>query len=91
MAYSFLKIMEDMKIGGSIYDKSAPEVVPRILEKAKANNVEIILPVDFICGNKFSEESEVKGPVMDRLQRSTFLEQLTGRVFLSQFEAFNLR
>ena len=63
MAYSFLKIMEDMKIGGSIYDKSAPEVVPRILEKAKANNVEIILPVDFICGNKFSEESEVKGPV----------------------------
>jgi len=63
MAYSFLKVMEDMKIGGSIYDKSAPEVVPRIVEKAKANNVEIILPVDFICGNKFSEESEVKGPV----------------------------
>ena len=31
--------------------------------------------------------SEVKGPVMDRLQRSHFLDQLTGRVFLSQYQA----
>jgi SulP family sulfate permease len=31
--------------------------------------------------------SEIKGPVMDRLQRSDFLQQLTGRVFLSHHEA----
>ncbi len=31
--------------------------------------------------------SEVKGPVMDRLQRAHFLEELTGRVFLSQYDA----
>ncbi|MBB4018527.1 SulP family sulfate permease [Chelatococcus caeni] len=31
--------------------------------------------------------SEVKGPVMDRLRRSDFLDQLTGEVFLSQFAA----
>jgi len=31
--------------------------------------------------------SEVKGPVLDRLQRSPFLDHLTGRVFLSQHEA----
>ena len=31
--------------------------------------------------------SEVKGPVMDRLKRSHFLDNLTGRVFLSQHEA----
>jgi SulP family sulfate permease len=31
--------------------------------------------------------SEVKGPVMDGLQRSHFLDGLTGRVFLSQFDA----
>ena len=31
--------------------------------------------------------SEVKGPVMDRLQRSHFLDELTGEVFLSQHEA----
>lgn len=32
--------------------------------------------------------SEVKGPVMDRLQRSRLLDELTGQVFLSQFEAY---
>jgi sulfate permease, SulP family len=31
--------------------------------------------------------SEVKGPVMDRLKRSHFLADLTGKVFLSQYEA----
>lgn len=31
--------------------------------------------------------SEVKGPVMDRLKRSYFLDELTGQVFLSQHEA----
>jgi SulP family sulfate permease len=32
--------------------------------------------------------SEVKGPVMDRLEKSHFLHDLTGRVFLSQFDAW---
>jgi SulP family sulfate permease len=32
--------------------------------------------------------SEVKGPVMDRLKRSHFLEELSGEVFLSQSRAF---
>ncbi len=32
--------------------------------------------------------SEVKGPVMDRLQRVHFLDDLSGRVFLSQDSAF---
>ena len=31
--------------------------------------------------------SEVKGPVLDRLKRTDFLERLTGKVFLSQYEA----
>ena len=31
--------------------------------------------------------SEVKGPVMDRLKRSHFLEEMTGDVFLSQYDA----
>ncbi|MCB1311453.1 MAG: sulfate permease [Sedimentitalea sp.] len=32
--------------------------------------------------------SEVKGPVMDRLKSSRFLGQLSGQVFLSQYDAF---
>lgn len=31
--------------------------------------------------------SEVKGPVMDRLKRTDFLQHLTGKVFLSQYDA----
>ena len=33
--------------------------------------------------------SEVKGPVMDKLQRSSLLAHLSGRVFLTQFEALS--
>ena len=33
--------------------------------------------------------SEVKGPVMDALERSHFLEALTGKIWLSQNEAFS--
>ncbi|WP_298676897.1 SulP family inorganic anion transporter [uncultured Lentibacter sp.] len=32
--------------------------------------------------------SEVKGPVMDRLERSHFLQELTGEVYLSQYDAW---
>jgi len=32
--------------------------------------------------------SEVKGPVMDRLKCGEFLDQLSGRIFLSQFDAY---
>ncbi|SDZ77460.1 SulP family inorganic anion transporter [Microbulbifer marinus] len=33
--------------------------------------------------------SEVKGPVMDALQRSGFLQHLSGKVYLTQFQAFS--
>ena len=33
--------------------------------------------------------SEVKGPVLDRLRGTRFLRDLTGQVFLSQFQAIN--
>ncbi len=32
--------------------------------------------------------SEVKGPVMDRLATTSFLKDLTGKVFRSQYDAF---
>lgn len=32
--------------------------------------------------------SEVKGPVMDRLRRCSFLDHMTGEVFLSQYDAY---
>jgi SulP family sulfate permease len=32
--------------------------------------------------------SEIKGPVLDRLQRVDFAEELTGKVYLSQHQAW---
>jgi len=34
--------------------------------------------------------SEVKGPVMDKLERTHFLDELNGRVFLSQYDAWRV-
>lgn len=39
------------------------------------------------CADITFHLSEVKGPVMDKLRRTDFLQHLTGQVFLSQFEA----
>jgi len=33
--------------------------------------------------------SEVKGPVMDKLQRTCFIEELSGQFFMSQYQAVN--
>ena len=55
-------------------DASALESLEAIAERLKSAGVRLHL-------------SEVKGPVTDRLKRSDFLDHLTGRIFLSQYEA----
>ena len=40
MAYTFLKVSQGMAIGSSLFDKKGAEMVPRILEKAKAKGCE---------------------------------------------------
>ncbi|MGF1630143.1 MAG: SulP family inorganic anion transporter [Kiloniellaceae bacterium] len=55
-------------------DASALESLEALNERLKAAGVSFHL-------------SEVKGPVMDKLQRSHFLDELTGKVFLSQYDA----
>jgi SulP family sulfate permease len=56
-------------------DFSALESLEAINERLKAAGITLHL-------------SEVKGPVMDRLKRSHFLDELTGKVFLSQYDAW---
>lgn len=55
-------------------DMSALESLETINHRLKETGVKLHL-------------SEVKGPVMDRLKRSDLLPHLTGRVFMSQYEA----
>lgn len=60
MAYTFLKVMNNMPIGDSLYDKVGAEVVPEIVAKAKERGVKLHLPVDFRCGDAFKNDCNMK-------------------------------
>lgn len=59
----------------NLIDASALESLEAINHRLKDSGVTFYL-------------SEVKGPVMDQIKRSQFLSELTGEVYLSQFEAW---
>jgi len=58
MAFTFKYYMEGMKIGGSLFEKDAEKIVHDAVEKAKARNVKLHLPVDFIISDKFPKDKE---------------------------------
>jgi len=60
MAFTFLKVINTMEIGSSLYDDESAKIVQDIMDKAKEKGVEIILPVDFVCSSKFGEDGEVQ-------------------------------
>jgi phosphoglycerate kinase len=59
MAFTFKKTLDGVNIGGSLFDKAGSEIVGDIIEKAKKNNVKVILPVDYVTGSKFGDDAEV--------------------------------
>merc|ERR1712003_393989 len=64
MAFTFLKVINEMEIGSSLYDDEGAKIVQDIMDKAKEKNVEIILPVDFVCSSKFGEDGEVQNAAL---------------------------
>lgn len=58
MAFTFKKTLEGVKIGNSLFDQPGSEKVAGIVEKAKENNVKIILPVDYITADKFGADAQ---------------------------------
>ena len=59
MAFTFNSVLNDTRIGASLYDEEGAELVPDILAKAAKNNVRIHLPTDFVCADKFAEDANV--------------------------------
>ena len=59
MAYTFIKAIGG-NIGMSILDNSKVELAKELYEKAKEKGVKILLPVDNICAQEFSDEAEPK-------------------------------
>ncbi|KAL0205398.1 hypothetical protein P9112_000705 [Eukaryota sp. TZLM1-RC] len=60
MAYTFLKVLNNMEIGQSLYDAEGAKIVPEIMDKAKQLGVEILLPVDFVIADDFSNDANTK-------------------------------
>ncbi len=59
MAYTFLKV-QGHPIGNSKLDQPGLEIAKTVLENAKKSNVKVLLPVDHVVGDSFSEKARVK-------------------------------
>jgi len=60
MAFTFKKVLSGMDIGGSLFDAKGAAVVEKIVAKAKAKNVSLVLPVDFVAADKFAADAATK-------------------------------
>ena len=58
MAFTFKKTLEGVKIGNSLFDQAGSEKCAELVEKAKKNNVKIILPTDYITADKFDKDAQ---------------------------------
>ncbi|XP_002066592.3 phosphoglycerate kinase [Drosophila willistoni] len=58
MAFTFLKVLNSMEIGKSLYDEKGSKMICDIMAKAKERNVQIMLPVDFVCANKIEQNAD---------------------------------
>ncbi|KAK9388204.1 phosphoglycerate kinase [Lipomyces mesembrius] len=59
MAFTFKKTLEGVSIGNSLFDEEGAKIVGEVIEKAKKNNVKVVLPVDYVTGDKFSKDATV--------------------------------
>ena len=57
MSYTFLKVL-GYKIGNSLVEDEFLKTAESFLEKAKKQNVNVILPSDHVCAKNFSEDAE---------------------------------
>ncbi|MEY4385768.1 MAG: phosphoglycerate kinase [Verrucomicrobiota bacterium] len=59
MAYTFLKVRDNMAIGDSIYDPEGAKIVPELLKKAADKGKKLHLPVDWVTADKFAPDAKV--------------------------------
>lgn len=60
MAFTFKKTLQNMEIGNSLFDADGAKMVPELMAKAQAKGVKILLPVDYVCGDKFAADAQVQ-------------------------------
>jgi len=60
MAFTFKKVASGLAIGDSLFDEEGAKEVPTLLAKAESLGKKIILPVDYVCGDKFAADAAVR-------------------------------
>lgn len=58
MAFTFKKTLENVSIGNSLFDEAGSKKCAELVEKAKKNDVKIVLPTDYITADKFDKDAE---------------------------------
>ncbi len=58
MAYTFLKVRDNMAIGDSIFDPEGAKIVPELLKKAADKGKKLHLPTDWITADKFAADAK---------------------------------
>ncbi|MBI5385734.1 MAG: phosphoglycerate kinase [Verrucomicrobia bacterium] len=60
MAFTFKKVLDNLSIGKSLFDAEGAKLVPDLMKKAREKGKKILLPVDYVCGDKFAADAQVK-------------------------------
>ncbi|XP_049851713.1 uncharacterized protein LOC126326590 [Schistocerca gregaria] len=59
MAFTFKKVLCNVAIGNSLFDKEGANLVKNIVQEAEANKVKLHLPVDYVTGDSFRADAKV--------------------------------
>ena len=90
MAYTFLKAT-GVKVANSLVDDEKLQIAQEILEKAKQNNVKVVLPIDYLCATEFSPNAKAKrfaGNIRDGYQ-GLDIGPKTIKMFKKEIDAAN--
>ncbi len=60
MAFTFKKVLSGMEIGDSLFDPEGAKIVGELAAKAKSRGVGIILPVDYVCADKYAANAATR-------------------------------
>ena len=58
MAFTFLKVKDNIDIGDSLFEEKSTKKVEEILNKAERKNIQIHLPKDFVVGKDLKNEND---------------------------------
>eukprot|EP00824_Muranothrix_gubernata_P025797 TRINITY_DN8618_c0_g1_i1.p1 TRINITY_DN8618_c0_g1~~TRINITY_DN8618_c0_g1_i1.p1 ORF type:complete len:424 (-),score=130.71 TRINITY_DN8618_c0_g1_i1:75-1319(-) len=60
MAFTFKKVLNNVKIGKSLFDEEGAKIVQGIMDEAVEKKVSIHLPIDHVVGDKFDKDANCK-------------------------------